>query len=552
MMSIASLAPPSQAMPPLPDPSPERSGARILPAGCYLISYAPADAPLLCYDGTLRVTGPVGQMIASGDLYQREIVPDEKQGEVLGPAPDPAAGIPIFPLLSYRHYLRIGAIEETIDGFRLAFDVHNYSRTQFTLFDGRQTAWPNERALTASMHRERPPPGYPPPHAFFAGEVKNEAGAVLGRLSMGWISPFLRKGTIEIDRVRESGVPLDNGAGVTWRSIFEKIGWDITVNVSDSDVVAPVGGVWTPNDGHAAMAARREKTDLNAEWRYHILGVQQISNKLRGHMYDQAAGGVNKVPREGLYVASHWQVPDQPTWGSTRGKLSGETVIYFRTAVHEFGHALGLDHNDKGVALMRTTDQIADDGTPERPFPDNIQWSFAPEDEHRLQHWSDMMVRPGGAQLDWAAGAPLERFESRRHRLEVTPVLAAVPLGAPVRVELRLINTSAQGDFGPADLSLSSRHVRGQVIDAQGTVRAFAAIAIDEREKTAQFLPAGAAIEGSLTLPRGGQGELFAAPGDYRVLVEASWTVHGLDFFAVGATRVSVTPEVDTGEKRHA
>ena len=35
----------------------------------------------------------------------------------------------------------------------------------------------------------------------------------------------------------------------------------------------------------------------------------------------------------------------------------------------------------------------------------------------------------------------------------------------------------------------------------------------------------GAVIEGSLTLLQGTQGTLFPTPGDYRVLVEASWTL---------------------------
>ena len=253
--------------------------------------------------------------------------------------------------------------------------------------------------------------------------------------------------------------------------------------VSDDDVVGPANGIWRAADGHAAMAARRDRTDLNTEWRYHILAVPQINSNLRGHMYDGAAGGPNILPREGLYVASHWRVPVNPIWGSTQGKLSGETVIHFRTAVHEFGHALGLDHVARGVTFMRTTDEIASAGTPDRPFPDNIEWSFAPEDEHRLHHWSDMMVRPGGASVLWSATAPLEQIKSDKHRLEVTPVLAAVPLGAPVRVELRLVNTGDGNDFGPANLSLSSRYVRGQVIDAQGTVRDFAAIAIGEGGK---------------------------------------------------------------------
>ena len=293
------------------------------------------------------------------------------------------------------------------------------------------------------------------------------------------------------------------------------------------------------------MSARREKTDLDAEWRYHFLCVPQINGNLRGHMYDEAAGGSNNLPREGLYVASHWRVPLNPIWGSTQGKLSGETVIYFRTAVHEFGHALGLDHAGRGVTFMRTTEAIAGAGTSGRPFPDNIEWSFAPEDEHRLQHWSDMMVRPGGAQVLWSDTAPLEQIRSDKHRLEVTPVLAGGAAGCagPCRVAPGQHRRSERFRARGPQPVVTLRARPGHRCPRDGTRLCRHC---DRRGgKVAQTMAPGAVIEGSLTLLQGTQGTLFPTPGDYRVLVEASWTLEKLDRFAVGATRVTVTPAVD-------
>lgn len=75
--------------------------------------------------------------------------------------------------------------------------------------------------------------------------------------------------------------------------------------------------------------------------------------------------------------------------------------------VHEIGHAMGLGHKLSGTSFMRPTDGIADSATPDMPFPGNIAWSFAPEDEHRLRHWPDIIVRPGGAASGAGAISPL-------------------------------------------------------------------------------------------------------------------------------------------------
>src|SRR5262249_48652478 len=158
--------------------------------------------------------------------------------------------------------------------------------------------------------------------------------------------------------------------------------------------------------------------------------------------------------REGLMIASRWRVPEEARWGLVQGMLTAETVTYFRTAVHELGHALGLNHNVRGTNFMRPADGIADDGlkTPPTPFPENIRWSYSPDDEHRLRHWPDLIVRPGGRGMFSGAAAAISASPSNRHRLDVAPVLTSVPLGAPVRINVSLVNTSDRQDYGPLSL----------------------------------------------------------------------------------------------------
>jgi hypothetical protein len=78
----------------------------------------------------------------------------------------------------------------------------------------------NEGTFTAQMTWMPAPAGYPSPSDYLVGDVKNAANTIVGRLTMGWVSKFLRKATVEVDRVSVSEAPLGNGAGVAWQSVF--------------------------------------------------------------------------------------------------------------------------------------------------------------------------------------------------------------------------------------------------------------------------------------------------------------------------------------------
>ncbi|MCC7271955.1 MAG: matrixin family metalloprotease [Alphaproteobacteria bacterium] len=521
------------------------------------MSYAPGNAPFVAYDGTLRIEAATGRLLASGDLYQRAVVFDDEAGTMaLAPPPDPAAGIPILPIAGYRYYLRVTAISEAGAGFGLAFEVHRFGTEFVTLLDGTSTNWAREGAFTAQMAPAEPPRAVPGGAGHFVGEVVDEAGTAVGRLSMSRVSAYLRKAIIEIDRVPASELPLDNGAGVAWRTVFDAVGWDVTPVVSDGDVAAPPGDAWNKAEAHAAMLARRDRSDLDAQWRYYVLAVQNIDfpGGERGVMYDDGSGGANRTPREGLMIASHWPIPTEARWGLVQGRRAGATVTYFRTAVHELGHAMGLDHNTADNGFMHPTDGIAARSlqTPGTPFPENILWSYAPEDEQRLRHWPDIVVRPGGSSLSSGARAPVQPFLSDRHRLDVAPVLAAVPLGAPVRIDVSLVNISDRRVAAPTNIGLASGQVRGRVVDPAGTVRGFAPLTIDESTGATQILEPGEHVDGSMTLLRGGEGALFPAPGAYRIVVEAHWSVGGLVFLCVGEASVMVTAAIDPGHAEAA
>lgn len=173
---------------------------------------------------------------------------------ILPPGPKPEAGIPILARTRYRYYLRVTQILEwfTIgQSFTLGFEMWRFTKSSGGWSTG--GTWTNEGAFTALMTWQAAPAGYPSSSNYLVGDVKNSSGAVVGRLTMGWVSQYLRKATVEIDRVNQSEATLNNGTGVDWKAIGNGIGWDITVDESDKNVAEPSGEFWSDAECHAAM-----------------------------------------------------------------------------------------------------------------------------------------------------------------------------------------------------------------------------------------------------------------------------------------------------------
>ncbi|HEX8473247.1 MAG TPA: hypothetical protein VF666_04385 [Pyrinomonadaceae bacterium] len=519
-----------------------------LRAGCYLLRYTPLQiSPLfnpLHYDGTMRIERNGSNTTASGDLYLHRISFPPPGSPFPFPRPvepNPANGIPVFARARYSYYVRVTQILEGLTkakSFTLGFELHRFTSAT--------NSFALEGTYTALMSWTTAPSGYPSSGDYLTGDVKNASGAVMGSLTMGWVSKFLRRAVIEIDTVSGSERPLDNGAGINWQQVFEKVGWEVTVDKSDTNVVAPSGDSWSDAEMHAAMLSKRSTVSLDTEWRYHILCVRQIDSTPRGIMYDNGATDSNNVPREGVGISTHWTIPNTNDWGLVKGMRFGTAKFpFFRTALHEVGHAMGLYHNTADTGIMNTTDVIAASAVPPEQFPNNILWSHAPDDQKRLRHMPDMWVRPGGVPFgrpySTSPISPDDMMEDAQGLvLEVEPVNNIIPLGAPVRINFALKNISDDPLPAPRSLSIKTGFVKGKVIDPSGTVRTFSPIVRCLEEHDLALLEPGQTIENSLTLLRGAQGALFPLPGTYRIMVEVDYDLGGVEMGLTGETNVMV------------
>ena len=216
------------------------------------------------------------------------------------------------------------------------------------------------------------------------------------------------------------------------------------------------------------------------------------------------------------------------------------------------GHAFGLADNTADLGFMNTTEVLTVQPPPP-PFPDNILWNFNPTDLSRLRHWPDIYVRPGGLKL---GSAPLTYAETNvpNLKLDVQPVLSEVPLGAPVRIAVKLTNVGETPIQVPADISLKSSSMSGAVEDSSGKSRRFSPVIICVDNHQFVDLAPGDALTASMTLLRGGDGALFPTSGISEITVKASWDINNGEAQAVvsGKTTVTVTPPVTPGHAQAA
>jgi predicted Zn-dependent protease len=510
-------------LPPLPKASAHQNFvanalAQPFAEGCYLLNFQ-SKKTATGYDGTLRFDHDGSARMASADVYKRSVLPNFTQK------------IPVFPRKMYSFYWRVVEITDASDGLTMRFESYIFK-------NAKGGSWQLEGIFTANLLRKNAPSGFAAAADYAEGDVLDAQNKSVGRLSIGWITPHFRQATIEIDTVAGSEGPLSTTVGKDWKSVFSECYWDVKAILSQQNVPETSGNSWSNAELHAALLAHREKIDLDAEWRYHIMAVKNLDATERGIMYDVGATDSDKVSREGIGIATHWTIPTSPEWGAVQGQRSGAaTDVLFRTAVHEIGHALGLQHNLRDNGFMNATNTIAASGTADLPFPKNIKWSFSEVDKRRLKHFPDIYVRPGGVAFgavmnNLSTSGTFDEAEKPTEGIEFTakPILKKVPIGAPVRVELTLKNTSPNDQLLPTDINLKSGFLRGKVTNELGEERAFSSLIVCMDAEELSVLRSGEKRSGSLTLLRGPQGSLFPNAGFYDISIEIHWEngeIHG-------------------------
>jgi hypothetical protein len=555
---------PREPIIPLPSPSALLPRFKALRQGCYLIRFTPSGVqfpnlfPLVHYNGTLRVEISDG-IHASGDLYQHAIrlvafptlVPST-------PEPNPAAGIPIFAIRNYRYYLRVTSLQWISLGSSINMRFERYA------FNHTTKAWTNQGTFTATMTWTAAPAGYPDTGQYLTGAVRDPMGLVVGNLTMGWVAASLRRAMVEIDRVAVSEAATANAAGSeNWGTVFNRSLWRMGVVLSNANITEPSGESWSNAELHAQLLASRDQNNLDIEWRYVLLCVRRLDETTRGIMFDNGATDSNNVPREGAAISSHWVIPNDRQWGSVAGQRFGLAKDpYFRTALHEIGHALNLIHEESegisGTTIMTTTPTVVGNASAANPFPGNITWDFHPHNKHHIKHWPDIYVRPGGVAFAQAHGttpiAPDDiGFDAEGITCEVLPVRESFPIGAPVRFNVRLTNTLAVPVAVPAVFTYESGRIEGAIKAPGGGTQPFKPIVLCIEEETLEYLDPGASKVASVTLLRSAGGPLFATPGLHTITAVVRWASEaGIPVVATGDATVWITDATDESHREAA
>jgi len=560
--------------------------------GCYQINFKPTGS-LVTFEGTLRVdrSAPDGgsdNLIVSGDLYSQlpvigpvgETLPTATIEAIEAGEPTPAAPtlsvagsvstvaqpvvptrilkpkIPIFPRARYHSYLKVTSVSApalvpagTKCQLTIVAEQFNYTQPPAGQFKGTFPASPS-RTITLRLTKVTAPfPFSLTGGPYFEGRLF-EGTVDKGGVTLAWVAKFFRRAALEIDTlvgaVRPTPVPDGSGGTEFFDTIFAKTGWQLSVLQDQLNVPVPAGVVatncWSSADLHALMTTvRNASTDLDKEWRVHMIVVPARLGCSRGVMYDQIG-----VPREGCASFSDDGYPsaDSSNFGAAENKKQRDVPrAFLRSATHELTHTLNQIHQEQETtsdnSIMTTTPSVADvlggpaSGEP-GIFPDQIKLAHNTTVRHHLNHMPDPVIRPGGWPFaSWfPTGAPQAAdrhdFAPTELSLTITTGSDRVALGQPLDLTWTMTNTSGVSLRAPNDVSVEALFATITVTDGDGRerpVRPFTILC--EHAKLADLEP-GKSVSAATKVFWSSAGFAFERPGRYRVDVAVSWSAQGV------------------------
>lgn len=472
--------------------------------------------------------------------------------------------IPIFARNRYYSYLKVTGVETgpvlspatSPCWLRLTMEEFRYTQPPAGEYSG---SFPTDssgeatpsRTITVVLNPSTPPAPFSGP--YFEGKLY-ERGVDQGTFTMAWVSPYFRKATLEIDTVTGASAPQSveiDGTTHSFESIFNQAGWDLNVLYDDTaleDNLTGGTGVWSRANLHALMeTVRKDTTNLDKEWRAHLLCVPDVSGAW-GIMYD--SGTLDEPPhREGAATGSDERLPDTESYGSARNNLFKDAPggVYLRSATHEVGHIFNLYHSsltvygEPGVdaTIMTGTANIAADASLGQ-FPGSIDFRFNSHDRHHLIHFPDPFVRPGA--MDFGEGhkttAPevdqdRTYFPQEELQLRMAANSERVKMGEPLRLEWTLSNRSKEAIITPDDIGVEAQHALISVLDPSRHERWMPAFVIQTNQVALRDLEPGASRTGSTWLFWSTRGFAFHSPGKHTIMLRIVWSHAGA---ALGVT----------------